>query len=272
MAIARTYLFVPGDRPDRFDKAWSSRADEIIVDLEDAVPADRKAVARESIRTWLRPDRRVWVRCNAVDTPWFAEDLQLLHDEGLAGVFVPKAEHLPSELLRVAETRGIGLIPIIETAQGYESIRSLASAAGVVRLAFGSLDFQVDLGIEGDDDALLYFRSELVLASRLASLPSPIDGITPSIDDTERLRSDTLRARRLGLGAKLCIHPHQVPVIHEVFAPTSEERSWALRILEVMNSSAGGAVSLDGKMVDRPVWLRALKISEAPSATECQRL
>ena len=146
----------------------------------------------------------------------------------------------------------------------------LARAPRVERLAFGSLDFQLDLGIEGDDDELLSFRSQLVLTSRLAGIAAPIDGVTTSIGDSDRLRAETTRARRLGFGAKLCIHPGQVAIVNAAFAPRDEEIAWAKRVLEAARASEGAAVKVDGKMVDRPVILRAEAIvreAEARSAT-----
>ena len=270
-ASARSYLFVPGDRPDRFDKAWSSQADEVILDLEDAVSVEKKAYARQAVSTWLRPDRPVWIRCNAADTPWFVDDLELGGQAGVAGFVLPKAEELPPSLQSLVQTNNTRVIPIIETAVGLQSAGSLAKEPCVVRLAFGALDFKVDMGIEGDDDALLYFRSQLVLASRLAGKPSPIDGVTTAIGDPQQVSNDTQRARRLGMGAKLCIHPMQIGLVHETFEPTANERDWAQRVLAAMDDGLGAAVQMDGKMVDRPVFLRALKISSAPSSHKSLR-
>jgi len=262
----RTYLFVPGDRPERFDKAWNSSADAVILDLEDAVLPERKALARDAVSQWLRPGRPVWLRCNAVDSAWFSADTELASHPGVAGFIVPKAEALPDPLLAEASSRRIGLIALIETAQGIENAIALAREPGVVRLAFGALDFQVDIGIEDDDQALLYFRSRLVLASRLGDKLAPIDGVTPSIHDPAVIRNDTLRARRLGFGARLCIHPSQVDVVHDVLSPSDESRRWAERVVSAMASSVGGAVVVDGKMVDRPVVLRAQSILASPPA------
>lgn len=262
---ARSYLFVPGDRPERFDKAWASQADEVIIDLEDAVAPDHKATARSAIAGWLDPSRPVWVRINASETAWFAEDLTLALKPGLAGLMLPKAEELPPSMVKLCRERGLAILPIIETAAGMRAAERLAATPPVVRLAFGALDFQIDLDITGDDDALLAFRSHLVLVSRLAGLAAPIDGVTSSIDDRELLRSDTRRSRRLGFGAKLCIHPQQVSEVHDVFSPTPQERAWAQRVLTAMEDSAGAAVALDGKMVDRPVWLKAARIAGAPA-------
>ena len=128
------------------------------------------------------------------------------------------------------------------------------------RLAFGSIDFQVDMGISGEWEELLLFRSQLVLASRLAGIQAPIDGVSTAIDDTDQLRVDTLRARRMGFGAKLCIHPIQVAPVNLSFRPTPQEVAWAKRVLDAMAAARGAAVSVDGKMVDRPVMLKAEQI------------
>lgn len=265
---ARTYLFVPGDRPDRFDKAWDSAADAVILDLEDAVAPDRKELARRAVAGWLRPDKAVWVRCNAVDTAWFESDVALAACDGIAGFVLPKAEVVPDAMLQRLRQYRLGLIALIETARGLAHADALAALPQVTRLAFGALDFQVDLGVEGDDDALLYFRSRLVLSSRLAGKPAPIDGVTPAVDDEQALRGDAMRARRLGFGARLCIHPRQIAVTHEVLAPSVEERRWAARVLSAMAASAGAAVAVDGRMVDLPVLRRATAIAQAPAAEE----
>lgn len=257
----RSYLFVPGDRPERFDKAWASPADAVIVDLEDAVAPQSKGKAREAVAGWLSAARPVWIRINAADSGWFDDDVALLGLPGVAGAVVPKAEELPAVVVDTAARHSIGLIALVETAVGMQRAQQLAATRGVVRLAFGSIDFQVDLGIEGDDDALLVFRSQLVLASRLASIAAPIDGVTVSTSDTELLRRDTQRARRLGFGAKLLIHPQQIETVHAALAPSGEERSWAARVFSALERSGGAVVAVDGKMVDRPVLLRAQRIA-----------
>lgn len=262
--VARSFLFVPGDRPDRFEKAWESAADDLILDLEDAVRPEMKDLARDTVSKWMSCERPVWVRCNAVDSPWFHDDLQLAKQPGCAGLILPKAETAPPSFVEMARVDGFRWIPLIETAQGFKNAEELARSEGVVRLAFGALDFQFDLGIEGDDDGLAYFRSQLVLASRLAGVASPIDGVTPSVHDELAVRRDTLRARRFGMGAKLCIHPCQIPWVHEALAPNNAERAWAALVVDAMTSAQGAAVAIDGKMVDRPVWLRAQRIHGAP--------
>jgi citrate lyase subunit beta/citryl-CoA lyase len=255
---ARCYLFVPADRPERFEKALAAGADEVIIDLEDAVAAPAKDAARAALAGWLsNGERRVTLRINATDTPWFAQDLQLCALPGVSGVMLPKAERA-EDLARVAAVaRERALLPLIESAAGFDQLRAVAGAPGVRRLAFGSIDFQLDLGIDGEGEELLFFRSQLVLASRLANLEAPIDGVSTAIDDGERLEQEATRARRLGFGAKLCIHPRQVAVVQRSFAASEQQIAWARRVIEAFERAQGAAVAVEGTMVDRPVMLRA---------------
>ncbi len=253
--LARTYLFVPGNRPERFDKALGAGADAVIVDLEDAVPMQDKAKARAAVAVWLKPEHAVVVRINAAETEWFTDDLALLSTPGIAAVIVPKAERVET-LAQVARAApGRALVPLIESAAGFDNVRALAAAPAVQRLAFGSIDFQADTGIQDDD--LLVFRSQIVLASRLANRAAPIDGVTPAFDDDVALKHDTDRARRLGFGAKLCIHPRQVAGVLRGLLPSEAEIAWARRVVAAMAQAGGAAVAVDGKMVDRPIFLRA---------------
>jgi citrate lyase subunit beta/citryl-CoA lyase len=257
MSDPRSYLFVPGDRPERFDKALASGADAVIVDLEDAVPPERKDEARRTLAAWLSAARPVVVRINAADTPWHHDDLVLCRQPGVAAVMVAKAER--ADVLAALEL-GVPLIPLIESAAGFDQLRAIAAVRGVQRLAFGAIDFQLDLDMRAQFDELVFFRSQLVLASRLAGLAAPIDSPSVAIDDMAEVELDAQRARRLGFGAKLCIHPRQLGAVNRSFSPTEAELAWAQRVLEVAASSGGAAVALDGRMIDRPVILRAQAI------------
>jgi citrate lyase subunit beta / citryl-CoA lyase len=252
MTSPRSYLFVPGNRPDRFAKAYASGADAVIIDLEDAVPPGEKPAARAHAAASLAPERLVYIRVNAVVTEWFQEDIKLASLPGVAGIVLPKAE-------RVEDIEAIGkpVLPIVETACGFWNVSALAQTPNARRLLFGSIDFQVDLGIPGEGDELLYFRSQLVLVSRIAGLPAPVDGITAVFDSPDPVRADTLRARRLGFGGKLCIHPKQVAAVNEGFGATAEEMAWAERVVEASAKAGGAAVSMNGEMIDRPVVARA---------------
>ncbi len=253
----RSYLFVPGNRPDRYPKAVAAGADAVIVDLEDAVPAGEKASARAALAAWLSPEHPVLIRVNGGESQWFREDLALCRAKGVAGVLLPKAESVEDIRIIGAYSGALPILPLIETARGFWNAHAMAQAPKVQRFVFGSIDFQLDLGIQGEEEELLYFRSRLVLVSRIADLAAPVDGVTTAIDDAERVRGDTLRAKRFGFGAKLCIHPKQVNVVNECFEPTEAEKSWAKKIVEAAEAAGGAAVSVDGKMVDRPVIVRA---------------
>jgi citrate lyase subunit beta / citryl-CoA lyase len=259
--IRRSYLFVPGNRPDRFEKARQSGADAVILDLEDAVQSDHKDLARQAVAAWLEPARPVYVRINGTGTPWFERDLEVVGLPGVLGVVLPKAEH-PEQVAQVAAhlSDEAQVLPLLETALGVWNARVLAEAPRVERLAFGSVDFQLDTGISGEQEELLYARSRLVLASRVASILPPLDGVTMALDDLSRLREDVARARRLGFGGKLCIHPRQVETINQGFAPTEAERAWARRVLEAAEATGAGALRLDGELIDRPVIERARSI------------
>lgn len=260
----RSYLFVPADRPGRVDKALQSGADAVIVDLEDAVAPSDKPQARDGLAQWLATAATgaVVVRVNAAQTPWFADDLRLCAHPAVQAIVVPKAEDAALLGAVAAGAPGKAVLPLIETAAGFDAVRRLAGVPGVTRLLFGSIDFQADLGIEGDDDALLHFRSGLVLASRLAGLAAPVDGVTTALDDDATIDRDTARARRLGFGAKLCIHPKQVAAVNRGFLPGAAELDWARRVLAAAEASGGAAVAVDGKMVDAPVLLRARRLIE----------
>jgi citrate lyase subunit beta/citryl-CoA lyase len=259
-----SYLFVPGNRHDRFDKALASGADAIIIDLEDAVVAEDKASARDQIRAWLAArsdvDERVLVRINDAATPWLDEDLALARDTGIRGIVLPKVEHVRQiDRVRAALHPDAYVVPIIESARGLLAVESIAAAPSVQRLAFGTLDYTVDLDLSDDERGLLYPACRIAIASRAAGLLPPIAGVTTDIADEDKLLADLAFARACGFAAKLCIHPRQVAVLHAAMAPRPEEIAWAQRVITAA-SAATGAVQVDGRMVDRPVVLKAQSI------------
>ena len=258
--LRRAYLFVPADRPERFAKARASGADAVIVDLEDAVAPEAKASARDALATALDASAPLVVRINAAGTPWFEDDLELCRHPGVAAVMLPKAEGIDA-VCTVVEITYKDVLPIIESARGLREIHSIASVPGVIRLAFGSVDLALDLGIDcapdGAESELLAFRSQVVLASRLAGLAAPVDGVSTAIEDLQRLQADTERSRRLGFGAKLCIHPKQLATVQAVFTPSPERLDWARRVCKAFETAGGSAVAVDSQMVDLPVYQRA---------------
>ena len=259
--IARSYLFVPGDRPDRFAKAAATGAHEIILDLEDAVAPSAKPAARDHVAQWFAGGGAGLVRINGLDTPFASDDLAMLTRCPSASVMVPKANAgALDEVARALPDRP--LIALIETVEGLLAIHAVAASAGVTRLAFGNLDFSADARIPDAAEALDPARFDIVIASRAAGLAAPIDGVTTEIADEARLAADIARAVRLGFGGKLCIHPRQVGPVAEGFAPRPDEVRWAHRVVAAVEEGAG-VVQVDGKMVDAPVILRARAILEA---------
>jgi citrate lyase subunit beta/citryl-CoA lyase len=267
LALARSFLFVPGNRPERFAKALASGADAVIIDLEDAVPLDAKLAARDALlAAWPDFDAaqraRLLVRVNPAGAPWHEADLAAVAKlTGLGAVMLPKAE-TPEQIVHAAQTSGLPVLPLIESAEGLGQMDLMARTPGVLRLVLGHIDLQADLGLScGPDEAeLAPVRLALVVASRRAGLPSPVDGVTTATTNAEVLARDALRSRRFGMGAKLCIHPAQVDGVHQALAPTEAECDWARRVLAAEVAAGGGAFSVDGKMVDPPVLLLARQI------------
>src|SRR5450830_1831085 len=259
---ARSFLFVPGDRPERLAKALASAADAVILDLEDAVAPAAKPAARAALaQRWPglsgAERQRLLVRVNAVPTPGHGDDLDLL--EGLAGLMLAKAESAAQLQPLASRLPGLPLLPLIESAQGLLQLPAIAGAPQVLRLVLGHIDLQADLGMAcGPDEAeLLPARWQLVLASRGAGLAAPVDGVTVALDEPEQTLSDAQRARRLGFGAKLCIHPSQIEAVHQGLAPSEAECDWARRVLAAAEAAGdalgAGALRVDGRMVDAPL-------------------
>lgn len=263
---ARTYLFVPGSRPERFGKALASGADAVVLDLEDAVAAHDKARARAAVADWLAAagaaDRsRAVVRVNDAGADSFDDDLRALAAAGATQVMLPKAESARQVARVLAALPGARVLALIESARGVAGVEEVAGADGVARLVFGTLDFALDLDLDIAHDAagLAYAASRIALASRVAGLAAPVAGVTPQLDDDARLLADWALARCHGFGAKLCIHPRQVAPIHLALRPGAEALDWARRVLAA-EAASPGAARLDGRMVDRPVVLQAQRI------------
>lgn len=261
MKHPRSYLFVPSDRADRYPKALQSGADAVIIDLEDAVAPALKDGARACLREWIASQPgtwfpQVWVRVNAMGTEWHAADIAALAGARIAGIVLPKAESQRQlEQLTSALPAGLQVLPLIETGAGVAAAREIARGPRVQRLLFGSVDLRLDLDIQPDasESELAPYRAEVVLASRLAGLCAPVDGVQVEIDDSAMLERMAMMARRMGFGGKLCIHPRQIATVNRAFSPQDDEIAWARRVVESVQASKGAAVAVDGKMVDAPI-------------------
>lgn len=257
---ARTALFVPGDRPERFEKAIGAGADAVIVDLEDAVPGTRKEFARaQALDLLARPGKTpVWVRMNALDSRDGREDLAALATCSYPVIaMIPKASD-PRGLGRLVAQLPPGscIVPLIESASGVGNCNAIAGVQGVARLAFGHLDFCAELGLTPTSSELLWpARFALIVASAAAGLPAPIDGVSTQIHDHASVEAEARQSVAAGFGAKLCIHPAQIAAVHEGLAPSPEEVSWALGVVAALDGLS--VAYLAGEMVDRPVLSRA---------------
>ncbi|MFO1396719.1 MAG: CoA ester lyase [Burkholderiales bacterium] len=256
-----TYLFVPGNRPDRFAKAAASGADALVLDLEDAVTPDAKEAAREHVAAWIatHPEvaERAVVRINDRSTPWYDADIAMLKPAGVRAVMLPKAEG-PDAVADVvaAAPSGSRILPLVESALGVARVDAIASARGVARLVFGTLDYALDLDLSGDHEGLAYAAARIAIASRCAGLAGPVAGVTSAIDDETRQRDDVRFARAHGFTAKLCIHPRQVALAKALLQPGADEIAWARKVVAAA-AAGGNAIQVDGRMVDRPVVQRA---------------
>lgn len=261
--IARSWLLVSARNTDEFDTAFASRADQIVLDIEDAVDPKLKPAARGDVATWLSDGGSAWVRINDRSTPYWSDDIDQLRGlPGLLGVMLAKTESA-ADVTETFDRLG-GATPVlalIESAVGIEEAVSIARARGVTRLAFGSGDYRRDTGTSSDPAAMLYPRSRLVVASRVGNLPGPIDGPTVSSSHPV-LREQSELAVKLGLTGKLCLAEDHLPVINEVISPTASDIIWARDFLA--DFEARGRVVRDGS--DLPRLGRAEKIDQLAHA------
>lgn len=272
----RSYLFAPGDHARRREKAFECGADAVILDLEDAVAADGKAAAREAVAAALATPRacRAYVRVNGPDSPWCWDDLLAVVGPGLDGILVPKAERAEDlrtldwvigqlERERGLAAGGIELMALVESARGVAALPALAAATPrLARLSYGIADYSLDVGLEpaGDEAELAWLRATLVQASRAAGLEPPVDSVVVQVRDEARFTASAERARRAGLGGKLCLHPGQVPLANAVFSPGEAELARARAIVAAFEAAAAAgsaAISVGGEFVDYPVVARA---------------
>jgi citrate lyase subunit beta / citryl-CoA lyase len=262
-ALPRSYLYVPGSDARMIEKALRSEADAVVLDLEDAVAANRKHLAREQVLAALRggSNKPIVVRVNAVRSGLLEADLSAIAGPWLAAVRVPKVES-PEDVRHVADLLArnacdTAIQCLIESALGVENAFAIARAhERVSNLGLGEADLAADLGVT-DDAGLAYARSRLVVAARAAGLPGPTQSVYTNIRDLDGLRRSTIEAKRNGFTARSVIHPTQLSVINEVFTPTDDEIRQARDLVDRLRAAeqmGTGAFALeDGRFVDRAV-------------------
>jgi len=253
--IARSWLLVPASHPELFEIAQASDADAIIIDMEDAVAANDKKQARKDTLAWLNSGHRAWVRINDASSDFWSDDCAALKKaEGLEGVMLAKSEsssHIDDTADRLPD--GVRILALVETARGVQQVERIANAPSTFRIAFGTGDFKRDTATGEDPLALAYARSQLVIASRAARLPAPIDG--PTLD-LAKLPAGTAHAKEMGMSGKLCLTHAHAATINEGLSPSEDDIAWAHGFITAFQTSDGKIT--DGS--DLPRLARAQKI------------
>ncbi|MFJ4684007.1 HpcH/HpaI aldolase/citrate lyase family protein [Streptomyces sp. NPDC088789] len=251
---ARSWLFTPADRPERYPRGDRPGADAVVLDLEDAVAPGRKALARDHLTRRNACDLPVWVRINDRASDHWRDDLDAVADlPALAGVMLPKAER-PEHIAATAALLppGTPVVALVETSLGIENAFAIACETATFALAFGVADFGRETGMGDAPEAWAYPRTRLVIASRAAGLRGPIDGPALRLDDLTAVRAEADGSRAGGFTGKLCVHPAQIAPVNAAYGPAPERIAWARRVLEQAAHSDGAAVRVDGEMIDRP--------------------
>ena len=266
-ASIRSLLFVPGDNAAKLEKAKGVAVDALIFDWEDAVLDEHKAQARATTAAALRArdgyPQPVLIRLNPAGGEAFAADCEALAACPADAVMLPKCES-PADI-RLLERRSpaaLGIFAVIETPRGVLQAPAIAACSERVRaFLFGAEDYSAAMGIERSpgEAELLYARSATVTAARAYGIEA-FDSPAMDYRDPEALRASSLRGRRLGFSGRAAIHPNQIPVIEEAYAPAAEEAAEAREILQRFASAGAGAVGLDGRLVDEPILRQARRI------------
>jgi len=282
MSVYRSLLFAPGNHQRRVENALSLDADAAILDLEDACPiAAKKATRALVVAACQRPRKALaYVRVNATSTEFGYGDIVAVVQRGVDGIILPKLQSVDEiravdwVISSLEKEQGLpvgacDVIPIIETAKGMANIRAITAAGTrVKRIAFGAGDFTLDMGIEWSrsETELLPYRSECVLASRVADLEAPIDTVWVDLNDREGFIASTRHIKSLGFQGKMCIHPDQVALANEILSPSAADVEWSLKVVEAFEEAekAGTAsLQLEGKFIDYPIVNRARRVLAA---------
>ncbi|MFA5525602.1 MAG: CoA ester lyase [Acholeplasmataceae bacterium] len=275
--MTRSLLFIPANTPAMIQNADIFEADAIIFDLEDAIHPLEKDAARILLKEYFKTNPHlnidVIIRINDVSSPYFLSDIKHIMKWPVQGIMLPKASIASVEeldqLLSKYEKRKknhepLWIIPIIEQARSLFEVHTIASHVRVKALLLGGEDLATDLEVERtqDGEEILLAR-QLVIYAAKAYGKEAIDTPFTHVDNAEGLISDAKHAKRLGMTGKACIHPIQIDTINELFSPTQEQIDYAKKIVLAEEQASGkGAFSVDGKMIDKPIIMRAKKLLE----------
>src|ERR1700712_753857 len=259
--LARSWLLVNGVQEDRFAAAARSRADIVVLDIEDAVAPKDKVAARDNVTRWLSAGNTDWVRVNGFGTAWWADDLDALAGSSVEGVMLAMAESVDHVTETAKRLPGVPIVALVETARGLERITEIAAAKGTFRLAFGIGDFRRDTGFGDNPATLAYARSRFTIAAKAAHLPSAIDG--PTIGSSAlKLIEATAVSVEFGMTGKICLTPDQCGTVNEGLSPSQDEIAWAREFFAEFQRD-GGEIR-NGS--DLPRIARATKILDLATA------
>lgn len=264
---SEAWLFVPGDSGRKIEKAFGTAAQAIILDLEDGVAPAMKCQARETVLTSLgqlpketRAAKTILLRCNAVNSPFFPEDLELAARLNIDALMVPKCEGAPDIKAVLNVLPEMTLVPLIESARGIVRLEEIVRAAkSIRRVAFGAVDFALDLDVDWtrEGEERRQAMGQLVLLSRALDLEPPLGAVFPVTDDQAAFLTDVRMEKRIGFSGKMTIHPRQIEWLGEANQLTPEERAWSRKVVEAFEAAGSGAIQVEGRMVDLPVYLNA---------------
>ncbi len=224
--LARSWLLVNGAQSDRFAPAAHSRADIVVLDIEDAVAPKDKTAARDNVQRWLDEGNTDWVRVNGFGTRWWADDLDMLSHTSVGGVMLAMVESVDHVIETSKRLPDVPIVALVETARGLERITEIAATKGTFRLAFGIGDFRRDTGFGENPATLAYARSRFTIAAKAAHLPSAIDGPTIGSSALKLIEASAVSVE-FGMTGKICLTPDQCPSVNEGLSPSQDEISWA---------------------------------------------
>jgi citrate lyase subunit beta / citryl-CoA lyase len=259
--LARSWLLVNGAQPDRFAPAAHSRADIVVLDIEDAVAPKNKAAARDNVSRWLTAGNDDWVRVNGFGTRWWADDLDMLAETSVGGVMLAMVESVDHIIETAKRLPDVPIVALVETARGLERITQIAATKGTFRLAFGIGDFRRDTGFGENPATLAYARSRFTIAAKAAHLPSAIDGPTIGSSALKLIEASAVSVE-FGMTGKICLSPDQCPAVNEGLSPSPDEITWAGEFFAEFQRD-GGEIR-NGS--DLPRIARATKILELAKA------
>ena len=257
----RSWLLVNGAQYDRFAPAAHSRADIVVLDIEDAVAPKDKDRARDNVKRWFTDGNTDWVRVNGFGTRWWADDLDMLSDTSVGGVMLAMVESVDHVIETAKRLPNVPIVALVETARGLERITEIAATKGTFRLAFGIGDFRRDTGFGDNPATLAYARSRFTIAAKAAHLPSAIDGPTIGSSALKLIEASAVSVE-FGMTGKICLTPDQCPAVNEGLSPSQDEISWAKEFFAEFQRD-GGEIR-NGS--DLPRIARATKILDLAKA------